>query len=171
MSSSDFLLSEYEKLKDEQLKRIAFRDQMIYISLGAIGSVFSFAVENPKYFIALLILPFITLVLGWTYLVNDEKISSIGKYLKLILIPKINNQKSHKHIESWETYLKKDKKRKLRKGIQLIVDLTVFCVSSIASVTSFFFLENDFSIGYIILSIVILIAVIMLMFQFIKYSN
>lgn len=171
MNENDFLLAEYDKLKDEQHKRIAFRDQMIYISLGAIGSVFSFAVENPKYYIALLILPFIILILGWTYLANDEKISAIGAYIKIKLIPKIYSSKNHLEIESWETHLKLDTKRKQRKIIQLFVDLLIFCFSSIASLVAFFFLENDFSTVYLICSFFVIAAILFLAFQFIKYSN
>jgi len=171
MSSKEFLIAEYNKLKDEQHKRIAFRDQMIYISLGAIGSVFSFAIENPKFYIALLILPFIILILGWTYLVNDEKISSIGNYIKTILIPKLYDSSNQTYIESWETHLKTDKKRKQRKIIQLIVDLLIFCLSSIASIIAFFFLEYDFSIGYIICAFLLLVAIVLLAIQFINYSD
>jgi hypothetical protein len=40
-----FLIKEYEKLKDEQHKRIEFRDHMIYLTLATIGKVFSFAFE------------------------------------------------------------------------------------------------------------------------------
>jgi hypothetical protein len=62
---------------------------MIYVNLGEISEFFSFALENPKYNYALLVLPFISIVLGGTYLANDEKISSIGRYLKEIQIPKM----------------------------------------------------------------------------------
>jgi hypothetical protein len=171
MNKIEFQLAEYEKLKDEQNKRIAFRDQMIYISLVAIGSVFSFAIESPRYYLAFLVLPFITLVLGWTYLVNDEKISAINKYIKTILIPKIHNIEPDQYIESWETYLTNDKKRRERKNIQLLVDLLIFCGSGITSIGLFFILKNDYSIMNIIFSLGIIIAIILLAIQFIRYSN
>ena len=53
----DFLISTFEVLKDEQLKRIEFIDRMIYLTLVAIGGIFSFAIENSNYNLALLVLP------------------------------------------------------------------------------------------------------------------
>ncbi len=53
-----FLIKEYEKLKDEQHKRIEFRDNMIYLTLAVIGTVFSFALQKPDLNIALLVLTF-----------------------------------------------------------------------------------------------------------------
>src|SRR4051812_2102577 len=109
-----FLIREYEKLKDEQHKRIEFRDHMIYLTLAAIGGVFSFALERPNMSIAYLVLPFLCIVLGWTYLVNDEKISSIGNYLRSVLIPKIEEVSLVEKVtlkDTWEYYLRKDPKR------------------------------------------------------------
>jgi hypothetical protein len=59
MDSSDktnlihFLVTEYWKLKDEQHSRIEYRDHMTYLTLGAIGAVFSFAIEKPDYAVSL----------------------------------------------------------------------------------------------------------------------
>ena len=90
-----FLL-EYEKLKEEQLKRIEFRDQMIYITLGIFGSILSFALSNKTNLYALLVIPWVCLILGWTYIVNDEKISAIGKYIRcryfMVLLPFFRNK-------------------------------------------------------------------------------
>jgi L-asparagine transporter-like permease len=162
----EFYFKEYEKLKDEQHKRIAFRDQMIYVTLGVIGAVFSFALENPEYNYALLVLPFISIVLGWTYLANDEKISSIGKYLKEILLPKIS-----KDLDTWEDNLKTDKSRKTRKWIQLFVDLAVFCLSGLISILSFFLVRENISISIWILMGAEIIFLAFLGYQFIKYAE
>lgn len=91
ISSNNFtlLIKEYEKLRDEQHKRIEFRDHIIFLTLAFIGTVFSFALEKPDLNIALLVLPFLCKVLGWTYLANDEKISAIGNYVRTCLVPKL----------------------------------------------------------------------------------
>ena len=94
-----FLL-EYEKLKEEQLKRIEFRDQMIYITLGIFGGILSFALSNKTNLYALLVIPWVCLILGWTYIVNDEKISAIGKYIRLTLTEKVKTQTDYSDIES-----------------------------------------------------------------------
>lgn len=162
----EFYFKEYEKLKDEQHKRIAFRDQMIYVTLGVIGAVFSFALENPEYNYALLVLPFISIVLGWTYLANDEKISSIGKYLIEKLIPKIG-----KDLDTWEDNLKTDKSRKARKWIQLFVDLAIFCFSGLISILSFFLVRENISTSLWILIGAEIIFLVFLFYQFIKYAE
>ena len=100
-----FLL-EYEKLKEEQLKRIEFRDQMIYITLGIFGSILSFALSNKTNLYALLVIPWVCLILGWTYIVNDEKISAIGKYIRLTLTEKVKTQTDYSDIESIFSWFK-----------------------------------------------------------------
>jgi hypothetical protein len=37
------LIQEYIKIKDEQTKRIGFRDNILYVTLGLIGLVVSFS--------------------------------------------------------------------------------------------------------------------------------
>ena len=71
-------LMEYDKLKVEQIQRIGFRDNLLYTTLGIFGAVVSFAMSNPANTYALLVVPWVCLVLGWTYVVNDEKISAIA---------------------------------------------------------------------------------------------
>lgn len=169
-----YLMAEYSKLKDEQHKRIEFRDHMIYVTLGAIGAVFSFALENPEYNIALLVLPFLCIALGWTYLANDEKISAIGSYIKNSLVPKIEKNGKDETFNlsgNWEDYLKKDKSRRQRKWIQLFIDLSIFCVSGILSIVAFFVLKESLFISYKVLMIFEILILIILAFQFIKYAD
>ena len=70
-------LAEYDKLKTEQTQRIGFRDNLPYVTLCLFGG--TIAITTTNYY-ALLVVPWICLILGWTYLVNDEKISAIGRY-------------------------------------------------------------------------------------------
>ena len=52
MSDKDQILEiffkEYDKLKSEQAQRIGFRDNLLYVTLGLLGTVVSFAVSNPS---------------------------------------------------------------------------------------------------------------------------
>lgn len=148
-----FLIKEYEKLKDEQHKRIEFRDHMIYLTLAAIGSVFSFAIEKPDLAIAYLVLPFICLVLGWTYFTNDEKITAIGNYIRKHLVPQINQQNSERASplsDTWDDLLRKDSTRKHRKWFQFFIDISIFCLSGIISLVTFF-VFNEFTYWFHIL--------------------
>lgn len=169
-----FYLKEYERLKEEQKARIAFRDQMIYISLGVIGAVFSFTLENNNYSIALLILPFICIVLGWTYLVNDIKISEIGTYICGKLIPNIIKEElsdmKNNNTDTWENYHSDTPHRYMIKIIQLMVDIVVFCCSAMLSIYVFFVL-NDMSIYYILIASFEIISILFLVYLFITNSS
>jgi hypothetical protein len=169
-----FLIQEYEKLKDEQTSRIAFRDQMIYITLVAIGGVFSFVLEKTEYSTALLVLPFVCIVLGWSYIVNDEKISAIGRYCRTVLIPKIESIKESggfNLIPSWEEFHRSDALRKERKVIQFIIDISLFCVSGIFSIAVFFYLIGDnYKINHIMIAGVEGLCLVYLAYQFYLYS-
>lgn len=163
----DFLLKEYEVLKDEQKSRLNFRDQMIYITLGITGTVFSFTLEYVNYQSVLLILPFVSFILGWTYLVNDNKISEIGTYIQTQLIPQMTNTTSH---ASWECYHKQTALRGLKKGTQLFVDLMLFCISPMLSILLYFINTGHCSWIYITGSIFEFILLIYLSGLFISIS-
>lgn len=168
----EFLLVEYDKLKDEQHKRIEFRDHMIYLTLAGIGAVFSFALEKPALDIAFLVLPFMCIVLGWTYLANDEKISSIGNYIKGHLLPTLQkSDDTNSSIKNWEQFLKMDKKRNQRKFIQLIIDISVFCISGIVSVICFIALHSTVQWYHIILTTIEIIFLLYLSYQFKTYAD
>ena len=127
----EILLKEYEALKAEQLERIKTRDNLIYISLGVFGAIFSYAmfqIEADRS-IALLVLPTLSLVLAWTYIVNDEKISQLGKYIREQLVEEIKNEaKSDQtnHIFGWESFHRDDDGRIPRKILQTAIDLMAF---------------------------------------------
>jgi len=169
-----FLIKEYEKLKDEQHKRIEFRDHMIYLTLAAIGTVFSFVLEKPDFNIALLVLPFLCIVLGWTYLVNDEKISAIANYVRKSLVPKLTENNSSEKLTlngHWEDFLKKDKSRRQRKWFQLFIDLSIFCFSGLISIVLFYRHHETTYWYFVSISIVEGIMLMFLTYQFIKYAD
>ncbi len=143
-------LQEYSKLKDEQTQRIGFRDNLLYVTLVVFGAVLSFALTNqsksPYAIYSLLVLPWVCLILGWTYLVNDEKISAIGRYIRLKLVDKISEHIDKADIESifgWEIEHRSDKRRRQRKIEQLIVDEITFVFSGVAALLSFWFLVSQ----------------------------
>jgi hypothetical protein len=136
----DIYLLEYEKLKEEQAQRIGFRDNMLYVTLGIFGGILSFALTGTNNYYALLVIPWVCLILGWTYLVNDEKITAIGRYIRLTLSEKIKEETANKEIESifgWEIAHRSDKRRSRRKIEQLIIDEVTFVVSGISGLLAF----------------------------------
>lgn len=169
----DFLLKEYEKLKDEQIHRIGFRDQMIYVSLGVTGAVFSFGLENRSYNFTLLVLPFVSSILGWTYLTNDERISEIGRYIRSQLIPGLNVLSGGVVVidEMWENRYLKSIRRKERKAIQLFFDIGLFCFAPIMALVTYFLFNDHLSkvlIGLLFLEGILSLGIA---YQFISYSE
>ncbi|MCI5161639.1 MAG: hypothetical protein D3917_06375 [Candidatus Electrothrix sp. AX5] len=55
---------EYSSLKAEQAKRIGFRDNLLYVTLGVVGGVCAYAVKKPEYATALLLVPWACFILG-----------------------------------------------------------------------------------------------------------
>ena len=113
-------VEEYDKIQ-----RIGFRDNLLYATLGIFGAVVSFALSNPANTYALLVVPWVCLVLGWTYVVNDEKISAIGRYIRLILVEKVKDKLAYPEVESLfgrEIAHRSDPRRGRRKIQQLVID-------------------------------------------------
>jgi hypothetical protein len=143
-SELDVHLREFDKIKAEQQARIAFRDNLVYVTLVSYGAVISFAEKDNH--TALLVLPWISIILGWNYLINDEKVSSIGRYVRLSLSERIatliGGVKSE-DILGWETAHRSDKRRKRRKIEQLIIDQFIFVISGLAALCAYWLLVPD----------------------------
>jgi hypothetical protein len=153
------LLKEYDKLKSEQTQRIGFRDNLIYVTLGLFGTVISFVVSNPANYYALLVIPWVCIILGWTYVVNDEKISSIGKYIRHTLVNELKKHIGYQNmainmhtIFGWEIAHRDDDSRVRRKLQQLLIDEITFVFSGAISLISFWCLVIKPPLGIAILS-------------------
>jgi hypothetical protein len=159
MSDKDQILEiffkEYDKLKSEQTQRIGFRDNLLYVTLGLFGTVVSFAVSNPSNYYALLVVPWICLILGWTYVVNDEKISAIGRYIRHKLVDKVKEHTGYEDLETlfgWEIAHRDDPHRKRRKIQQLIIDEITFVISGVVALAAFWSLIPKPPMSIMILS-------------------
>lgn len=125
---------EYEALKAEQKSRIALRDRLMYVALAALTATLTLAVQPAGGLHLLLLLPLVCVVLGWTYLANDQKISAIGGYLRRYLTPALAATGGRAgEVLAWESVHRRDPLRRLDKFMQLIVDLLIFVVPSLLS--------------------------------------
>ncbi|NEP03270.1 MAG: hypothetical protein F6K58_32460 [Symploca sp. SIO2E9] len=170
----EIFLKEYDKLKSEQAQRIGFRDNLLYVTLGLFGTVVSFAVSNPSNYYALLVIPWICLILGWTYVVNDEKISAIGRYIRHKLVDKVKEHTSYTELETlfgWEIAHRSDKHRKRRKIEQLIIDEITFVVSGIVALSTFWLLVPQPTLGVTILTWIELLLLIVLGVEIFIYAD
>lgn len=149
MNKFNLILEEYRVLKQEQLERIKLRDNFVFLSLGIFGAIFSYALfenDSQNKLIVLSIIPSICFICLWLYIVNDEKISQIGQFIRENLKAKLEillEEENSNIFFEWETYHRSDNKRFLRKFIQVIVDLLAFCVPSIISIVAFIILSES----------------------------
>lgn len=73
---------EYASMKQEQLERIKQRDTFLHLNIVAIAVNSAIAVQGAEQALAWLVLSWISLILGWTYLSNDDKVSALALHLK-----------------------------------------------------------------------------------------
>ncbi|WP_370147450.1 hypothetical protein [Streptacidiphilus sp. EB129] len=137
VTESKILLAEYDCLKEEQKTRIGFRDNLLYFTLAAATAVVAVTVQSGQSRL-LLFVPAICLILGWTYLVNDEKISAIGCYVRDQLGPRLGELASaHGTVFGWEVYHRNVAGRSMRKRLQTAVDLFTYLVLPMVCTTAF----------------------------------
>ena len=145
----DIYLSEYEKIKQEQIQRMGFRDNLIYANLIAITGIVSIVADDVARMPVILVLPMICITLGWTYLVNDEKISALGRYIRITFSERVREllKSADTEIFGWETAHRSDKRRVSRKIIQFFIDEFVFVLPGFIAITIFWLnASNTFSL-------------------------
>ena len=163
----EILLTEYRVLKSEQLDRIKHRDNIIYVLLGAVGTLFSFAIIHKAVYVVAIV-PMISFVLCWLYLANDRKISEIGNYISVDLTNQITEiTDGENKIFQWEKAHRAYKGRKIRKLTQFIVDLLVFTFPALGGILMVSIQNNNY---YIIISDMVFFIGIIVLF-IIHYSN
>ncbi len=157
----DIYKAEYEKLKSEQLQRITFRDVQIpfsiFLGIAPILSV-AFAKDNPFGYHLLLVIPLICVSLGWAYVANDEKISTIGDYVReelksrfCIALKQLESrgeldnvlEEFEGTIFGWENFHKEDEYKAERKVTQFLVNLLTFVFSGLLALTIFLILKGS----------------------------
>jgi hypothetical protein len=132
------LIVEYERIKDEQRIRIGFRDNLVYATLVSIAAVIAATLNVRGQTNLLLLIPPVSVLLGWTYLVNDEKVSAAGRYIRTELVPRLSALVPNgTAVFAWESFHRSDPRRRVRKVLQLTVDLSTFCVAPVAALVVF----------------------------------
>ncbi|GGL17768.1 hypothetical protein [Mangrovihabitans endophyticus] len=139
------LLAEYGALKDEQQKRIDRRDHLVYGTLTAVAATLAAAGKLPA---ALLLLPVVTVVLGWTHLVTDLKVATAGRYLRDDLSVRLSAL-AGAPVLGWETAHRADDRRRQRRGLQLAVDLATFPCPGLVSVGAYLSLGHPPVLGWL----------------------
>ncbi|MGW3458242.1 hypothetical protein ACWDE9_01205 [Streptomyces olivaceoviridis] len=164
------LLAEYQTVKDEQKTRIGFRDNLLYVTLTVVAAVIA-AAAQARQTAMLLALPPVCVVLGWTYLVNDQKISAIGAYVRGDLGPRLAElaQAGGDAAFRWETAHRGDARRVSRKVVQCVVDLLAFCVVPLSALVVYW-VGGDVSAGLVVVSVLEAVAVVGLGVCVVQYA-
>jgi hypothetical protein len=151
------MLAEYGAIKDEQIKRVDRRDHLVYGTLGAIAATLAAASKLPE---ALLLLPLATVVLGWTHLATDQKISAAGRYLRHDLGARLSAL-AGEPVLSWETAHRSDPHRRQRKRIQLAIDAATFAAPALVSLGAYLLLTDPPLLGWIFAPLLAAAAVVL----------
>ncbi|KOV99042.1 membrane protein [Streptomyces sp. NRRL WC-3723] len=164
------LLTEYQTVKDEQKTRIGFRDNLLYVTLTVVAAVIAAAAQAEQT-VMLLALPPVCVVLGWTYLVNDQKISAIGAYVRGELGPRLAAlaQAEGGEVFRWEAAHRGDARRVSRKVTQCVVDLLAFCVVPLSALVVYW-AGGDASAGLVVVSVLEAVAVVGLGVCVVRYA-
>ncbi|MEU1485963.1 hypothetical protein [Streptomyces sp. NPDC005752] len=170
VTESRLLLAEYDRIKEEQKTRIGFRDNLLYFTLAASTGALAIAVQSGQAQL-LLAVPVICLVLGWTYLVNDEKISAVGCYIRDRLGPRLAELSGAPGaVFGWETYHRDDASRTMRKRLQTAVDLFTYVALPMICVTAFL-CSPDVPPLLVTVSLAQILALAVLGRQFLRYAE
>lgn len=173
-SLGKILLAEYEHLKKEQIVRIKYRDYLLYANLVAAAAVIAATVRDTSNYqhpqvSFLLLLPVVSVILGWNYVVNDEKVSAIGRYLRSEVVQRLSALAGGVPVLGWEETHRGDSRRRSRKVIQLVIDILAFCGIPLAALGVFW---STGPVGFlVVLSSVELVAVLGLVSQIIVYAD
>jgi hypothetical protein len=171
VTESDLLVAEYEAIKKEQQMRIGFRDNLIYATLVSVATVIIAALHFGYHARLLLLLPPAVIILGWTYLVNDEKISAIGRYIRREMAPRLKElTRENSLVFGWEGAHRDDPHRTSRKYLQLCVDLFTFCLPGLIVIIAYW-IEGPITPLLMVLSVIELGGTLVLASQIIIYAD
>ncbi|MFD3874211.1 hypothetical protein, partial [Streptomyces sp. NPDC058623] len=169
-STEQLLLLEYDRLKDEQRARIGFRDNLLYATRASVAGILILHIQS-KTPATLLLLPPVTVLLGWTYLVNDEKISAIGRYVRTRIAPHFATvSEGGQEAFGWEAAHRDDPRRRSRKRLQLAVDLLCFCAPTIGAVTVYWSAGSTSPV-LVAVSVAEMLATVLLAWQIMAYAD
>jgi hypothetical protein len=139
-------LTEFVKLKDEQISRASLRDNLFNITIVLIGGGITIAFSRPPQSLGLLLLlPIVGFVAGMSHVASDRRISKIGSYFREKLASKVAAEESlpADQVFEWETYIRNDRARVSRKILQFVTNMLLYFGSGAFAVTWYVFFVKD----------------------------
>ena len=146
------LVLEYEQLKKEQTTRIGHRDGLVYTTLAAVAAATAAAV-SARNLALLLLLPPVSVLLGWTHLDNDIKVSAMGRYVRESLAGRLTELSgASEPVFGWEIALRANRRRRAHKWMQLLVNLVMVTLIPFAALMVFW-VQQPVQVGLLLVSI------------------
>lgn len=136
----DHDLLEFEKLKDEQIGRLTYRDTLFYFTIVIIGGGLATAYSaNKEAAVILLVLPWAIFIAGVAHITCDRRIEDIGDYIRDRLAPVIADRTKTPRGEvfAWEDYFRNSRWHWARKLLQFATNLMLYSGAGIASMWLF----------------------------------
>lgn len=147
------LIAEYENLKKEQSARISARDRLPCATLASLAGTIAATVEGRGRSALQLVLPAVCAVMGWTYVVNDENISALGRYLREQLTPRIALLVGEAGVLEWEQTHRTDWHRRSRERLQMAIELMTLVLPACCAVIAYW-LVGPYNALYLVLCVV-----------------
>lgn len=144
------VMSEYEILRREASERVKSQLQIYPLALAAISLLFGYVIVNEKYE-ALLLLPFITILLTHRWIWEVKMVDAIRKYLLKIeseKIPKIlgsseeeSKRNDHPKLVGWQDYYEKWRKEQPKDW--LFSAILLFGIPTLISILYYMWFLNN----------------------------
>lgn len=131
-------ISEFEKLKDEQIELLGQRDRLRQQTMLILGGGFALMVQYPNTGrLLMFILPVVSYITGMSRVSCDRRIETIGSYIHHVLTPKLQqseNKDGPADVFEWENYIRQDRNRNVRKALDLITNLILYVGSGVLAI-------------------------------------
>jgi hypothetical protein len=144
----DHDLLEFEKLKDEQIGRLTYRDTLFYFTMTIIGGALAIACSDKDKQASeiLLALPFAVFIGGVAHITCDRRIDDIGTYVHDRLSVAVANKVGllPSQVFTWEEYFRSAPLHWCRKILQLFSNLILYSGSGMAILLYYLFRNNKY---------------------------
>ena len=97
----------YESARQELINRLQLRDNALFVFIGATGTVLGVALGTTAKHEVLLIIPFLSLALGFIVLQHHEVIGALGRYCKAEIGQVLSDPNSK--VRHWDDSITLDK--------------------------------------------------------------
>ncbi len=149
------VMTEYKILRREAMERVKLQLQLYPLALGAISLLFGYVLINQRYE-ALLLLPFITILLAFRWIWEVKMVDANRRYLLKIeneIIPKLTFSEEEKdfRLVGWQSYYEQWRKKQPKDW--LISAIFLLGVPTLISILYFIWFLGVFDVIFNILSI------------------